>query len=146
LDQQQSNRSAPKHADRHPRFELRQTRDVNRDAERFEHRAVFIAQRIGQWKETIVVPSNVFAQCAIFRIVSRKALRRTQIWFALTTILAHATRDQRIDGNALPRAFGDTSKFVTQNKRAIQFRVADARFAEPVQIGTANADRRYTDE
>jgi len=109
--------------------------------QRLKHCAIGVAQRVWNRKETARRPGQPFAQAAVICAVPGKMQSRTKVWVAFSAVFALLARDSWINGHALT-GFGYTRKLVAQHKLPCQTGIANARFAEPVQVGAAQTDRR----
>src|SRR5690242_4594546 len=90
-------------------------------------------------------PREVLAQSAVLTAVPGEDDVRTEVAIAAKAHLTLPTRQGRIHRDGHPvtgSALDDSREFVPWHHRPGQLRVADARLGEPVQVGTAQPDRR----
>ena len=119
---------------------MRQIHGVKRHAERLEHRAVRVAERVRQREERALGPRHPLAQAPVVGAVPREAHRLAEVGMAVAAERAGLARDGRVDRDP-PSVLRDPRELVAEHERSREPRLADPALAEPVQVGAAEADR-----
>jgi hypothetical protein len=137
LHEQQPDRPAAEDADRHAEPQVAEIEGVQRDAQRFEHRAIRVGELVRQRVQAGRGPGDKLAQAAVERAVPGEAYGRAEIGVSATAQVAVLTGDGRVDRHALavPRAALDNARhLVPDHQRLDQPGVADAGLGVPVQV------------
>jgi hypothetical protein len=118
---------------------------VDGDAEGLQHRTGRVADLVGERVQELVRPGHELPHGAVLLPVPGEPDVQAQVVVALAAEPAGPVRDSRVDGHPLtaPVAFLDHARrFVAQDQRVIQGRVADPALVPPVQVRAADADGR----
>jgi hypothetical protein len=122
---------------------------VQRDAERFQQRAVVVGELVGQRVQAVGRPGQELPQAAVAGAVPGEDHVGAQVAVPVPAGLADAARDGRVDRDpdAVVRSAADHARhLVTQHERAGHHGVADPALGEPVQVGAADPDRGHLDQ
>jgi hypothetical protein len=145
LHEQQAERTAAVDAGARARPDATELERVQRDAERLEQRRLDVRKRVGERMEEPFRPGHQLPQRTVGRPVSGEPAGDAEVLVAVEARAAASARDRRVDRDTLarPRPLRDHAhRLVPEHERPLEGRVADPALGEPVQVGSAQPDRR----
>ncbi len=149
LDQQEPDRPAAEHADRVAGPDAPQAECVDPHAERLQHCARGVVDRVRQRHGVSRGPGQQLAQRPVGHGVAQEPHPWAQVAAPGRARLARAAGDLRVEGNPLacPRSVDDHARrLVAEDQRPGEDGVADPGFVVPVQVGAADPHGRHPDQ